>query len=224
MTPEGEYYNRSENFSEWKPGNKRDYSNVAFGLLGYIVEKVSDLPFNEYCNRNIFEPLEMKGTGWFLKEVDTLNHIIPYNFISNAGLIKEYPKDKLRALNDYCALCLYSFPNYTDGLVRTSVRELSSFLIAMINKGAYNNRRILKESTVKKMLSLQLDGNSSQGLCWSQKDFGNLWGHSGSDPGVETNLYFNPDSKIGIITFQNRRTSRNNSFDILKKLYLAAAK
>lgn len=218
LTPDGKYYIQNENFCDWKPGSKEKYSNVAFGLLGLIIEEVANIPFNEYCRKNIFSPLGMKNTGWFLYEIDTLNHITPYEYIWDVGLLREYPKNKLKTLSTNCPLCLYSFPNYPDGLVRTSVRELSLFLIPIMNKGVYNNSRILKESTIEKMLTLQLDDNNSQGLCWSKSEFESLWGHSGGDPGVSTNMYFNPDTKVGVITFQNNKNGK--SFEVLKKLYL----
>lgn len=224
LVRDGKYYNDGGNFGTWAPGEKRKYSNVAFGLLGYVVEKIAGMPFNEYCREYIFRPLKMNNTGWFLEEIDTNDHIILYNYIWNVGLLKDYPTQNLTSLNDFCPLCLYSFPNYTDGLVRTSLRQLSNFLVAIINGGSYEDAQILKESTVKKMLTLQIDENNSQGLCWSKREFEGLWGHSGSDPGVETNMFFNPESKIGVITFQNTSTWRNNSFDVVKKLYSASSR
>jgi CubicO group peptidase (beta-lactamase class C family) len=41
------------------PGTTPAYSNYATGVAGYIVERVSGLPFDEYIERNIFEPLGM---------------------------------------------------------------------------------------------------------------------------------------------------------------------
>jgi CubicO group peptidase (beta-lactamase class C family) len=160
----------------------------------------------------------MNNTGWFISEIDTLNHNIPYIYIYNVGLLRKYPKNELNTVSTNCPLCYYSFPNYPDGLVRTSVSELSHFLIAIMNNGVYKNVRILKESTIKKMLTLQIKGDDCQGLCWEKESFESLWGHSGGDPGVSTDMYFNPDTKTGVITFQNN--NNGNLFKILKKLYL----
>jgi len=226
LIPEGEYYNADENFGEWKPGTQGAYSNVAFGLLGLIVEEVANQPFNEYCRDFIFEPLGMKNTGWFLSEIDTSSHIKPYVYISEEDRNevinnkKFFPDETEFNPGSNLATCLYSFPNYPDGLVRTSIQELSFFLISIMKKGVYNESRILKESTIMKMLTLQFDDNKSQGLCWHRTDFKSLWGHSGGDPGVGTYMYFHPGSKIGVITFQN--SNNGNSFNIFKKIYLTA--
>jgi CubicO group peptidase (beta-lactamase class C family) len=45
------------------PGTKDGYSNNAYKLLAYIVEKVSGEPFGEFLHRAVFEPLGMTSTG-----------------------------------------------------------------------------------------------------------------------------------------------------------------
>jgi len=214
LIPGGNFYDAGSNFHPWAPGGERAYSNVGFGLLGYIVEQVSGIPFNTYCKSHILDPLGMHSSGWFLHEIDSSAHIRPYSFQTRTGSNEEGD-----SLSDNRALSLYSFPNYPDGLLRTSVRELSHFLMAIINGGAYQNARILKKSTLKKMLKVQVEG-SGQGLCWGQLKFESLWGHSGGDPGVATYMYFSPRTKVGVIVFQNNHNS--DLFDIFRKLYRTA--
>jgi CubicO group peptidase (beta-lactamase class C family) len=211
----GSSYNNGDSFADWLPGDKRKYSNVAFGLLGLIVEKVAKQPFNLYCREHIFQPLGMKNTGWMISEVDTGNYIRPY-----ASVTAENRKEILSIgrlyLNEsefkegtYLTNCLYSFPNYPDGLVRTSVRELAYYLTALLNGGELNGKRILKKETIDKMLTLQLEWDNRQGLTWRMSEFETpsgkviLWGHSGLDPGIQTFLYFDRANKTGVITFQN---------------------
>jgi CubicO group peptidase (beta-lactamase class C family) len=204
LVPGGPYYDPSQNFSKTEPGSQHDYSNVGFGLLGYLVEQISGMPFHLYCRKNILAPLGMNHSGWFLHEVDTTRHITPYDFEEGQN----------HALN------LYSFPNYPDGLLRTSVSELSRFLMAIINGGSFEGARILKKSTLKLMLTLQLEDNQGQGLCWHRIAFESMWGHSGGDPGVATYMFFSPKTKIGIIAFQNNHNG--DLFSIVRKLYYVA--
>ncbi len=226
VTPNGKYFNTDENFFDWSPGDKREYSNVAYGLLGLIVEEVSKLPFNEYCKENIFKPLGMNSTGWFIREIDVKEHIRLYDFVTKNNrddLLEDkrfFPNEKEFHIGSYVEYCLYSFPNYPDGLVRTSIKDLSHFLISMLNGGIYNNSNILSDTTISKMLSLQIEGNNKQGLCWYKYDFESLWGHSGGDPGIVAYMVFNPDKNIGIITFQN--VCVRGTFDVIKELYRIA--
>ena len=81
--PVGSNYDAENNFLPWPPGtlNPPDepdsYSNLAFGLLGGLVEITSDQPFAEYCQQRIFDPLAMHDTGWFLKDIDEAQHAVP---------------------------------------------------------------------------------------------------------------------------------------------------
>jgi len=204
LVPEGTFYDKKQNFSKEEPGSKRIYSNVGFGLLGYLVERISGIPFNEYCRQHILVLLGMMESGWFIHEIDSSKHITPY----------EFKEDQNQSLE------LYSFPNYPDGLLRTSVHELSFFLMAIMNGGKYKNARILEKSTVKKMLQPAVEMDEDQGLCWHRIRYESLWGHSGGDPGVATFMYFNPRTRTGIITFQNNHNG--DMFSIVRKLYTVA--
>ena len=222
--PKGLYYDEKENFYSWSPGNGYKYSNIGFGLLGYIVEEVSGIPFNEYCNNNIFKPLGMKNTGWFLHEIDTSRCVTPYVFVSkdedwgewiyrlskNTN-IKQLPSD------DNFPLCQFGYYNYPDGSVRTCIKDLSKFLISFMNAGKLNDVKVLKNKTTKKILSLQLDDNEIQGLCWFKMDNHDIWGHSGYDHGTATQMYFSREFNIGIIIFQNGELG--DSYLLVKQLF-----
>ncbi|SDF58957.1 serine hydrolase domain-containing protein [Chitinophaga filiformis] len=232
LTPDGTLYNNGDSFANWSPGDKRKYSNMAFGLLGLIVEKVAKQPFNLYCKEHIFQPLGMNKTGWMLSEVDTGNYIRPYAYITEESR-KEYlnyarlfPNESEFKVGTYIPACLYSFPNYPDGLVRTSVQDLSLFLTALLNGGELNGKRILQQATIDKMFTPQLEAYTAQGLTWRTSEFegkhskAKLWGHSGLDPGIQTFLFFNRENKTGVITFQN--SPSDGTPKIVGELYEAA--
>ncbi len=204
LEPGAQFYSEEQNFLQDEPGSKHEYSNVGYGLLGYLVEWISGMPFNEYCRLHIQEPLGMEQSGWFIHEIDSSRHITPYEFADQQNQPLE----------------LYSFPNYPDGLLRTSVHELSFFLLAIMNEGKCNQVRILEKSTLKEMLQPVVETDDGQGLCWHQIKFEALWGHSGGDPGVATYMFFNPRTRIGVITFQNNHNG--DLFSVVRKLYAVA--
>ena len=41
------------------PGTARSYSNLGYSILGLVIEKISGMTYDEYCQRSIFEPLEI---------------------------------------------------------------------------------------------------------------------------------------------------------------------
>ena len=89
-----------------------------------------------------------------------------------------------------------------------------------MNGGKCNQVRILEKSTLKEMLQPAVEMNDSQGLCWHQIKFEALWGHSGGDPDVATYMFFNPRTRIGVITFQNNHNG--DLFSVVRKLYAVA--
>jgi CubicO group peptidase (beta-lactamase class C family) len=46
------------------PGTRFEYSNVGFGIVGKVVEKVSGMPAREYIRKEILAPLGMTETVW----------------------------------------------------------------------------------------------------------------------------------------------------------------
>ncbi len=199
LTPEGEHFHPKRYFGSKAPGERRQYSNIGYGVLGLIVESATGQPFNEYCGEHIFAPLEMDNTGWRIDSIDSSTHAIPYDAIGDAGddttrLVSRELKEE-----GFAELCLYSFPNYPDGLVRTSVNQFGKFM------AAYLSDTLLKPKTIKRMLrkESQISPNSIQGLCWVTRDTeqGRMWYHSGGDPGISTIAAFEPESKAIVVLF-----------------------
>jgi CubicO group peptidase (beta-lactamase class C family) len=52
------------------PGEHTAYSNLAMGLVGPVVHRVSGQPFREYMQSNVFTPLGMTSCAWEARDVD----------------------------------------------------------------------------------------------------------------------------------------------------------
>jgi len=233
--PDGPYYNAEENFHAWEPGTvdppprPRAYSNVGFGLLGHLVETISGTPFSAYCHNKIFQPLGMRETAWNLAELDTSKHAVPYSFLpEDFEMPEDSPFESLLPApgltpsdlrpGTHAPHCLYSFFNYPDGLVRTSVTELSRFLRAYILGGAFEGTRILRQETVAMMFS---NAHYGRALCWSPREMDSgdfLWGHGGSDPGISTYMGFRPEDGVGVLVFHNFGSPGDGADEIFERL------
>lgn len=210
----GRFFDAGENFHEWEPGAHYEYSNVGFGLLGYLVERISGEPFSDFTRRRIFEPLGMEETSWYLAGIEAKRSAVPYIY-KEAGtrlqnrLFKRFGMAMEK--DGFAALCGYSFYNYPDGLLHTSVAQLTRFLLAHMGDGSYGGGRILRAETVAAIWSEEakrerLGVEGIQGLTWSGREvsgLGLLWGHSGGDPGVSTHMYFQPETGTGVLVFAN---------------------
>ena len=49
---------------DFEPGSKWKYSNSAYELLGYVIEKLSGMSYEDYLQRNIFDRLDMQSSGY----------------------------------------------------------------------------------------------------------------------------------------------------------------
>ncbi len=217
---DGSYWN-DENFHPWRPGTvevperPRPYSNVAFGLLGLIVETVVGRSFADVTRERIFGPLGMDTTSWYLRDIPPGQHATTYTIVEE-GFTLDEGEDLQR---DYVAAegitpedlvpgaalphCPYSFYNFPDGLLRTSVTQLSRFLRAHILGGQLEGARILDTDTVGQIFREQATG---EGLCWSRGDSrggGHVWQHGGGDPGISTFMIWRERDQAGMIAFFN---------------------
>ncbi len=189
LTPDGPFYDPKKNFQRSVPGTKSKYSNMGITLAGYLVEVIAGVPFDAYCREHIFAPLGMHQTSWRLSDIDQSALAVPYEKKSSG----------------FAAYEQYGEPNYPDGMLRTSVTELAKFLIAMMEGGAYNGRRILQAATVDEMLKRQTRLDKSQGLVWFKEDIGGrtVWGHDGSDDGASATMWFERKRNQGVILLAN---------------------
>ncbi len=190
FVPGGEWYSESGNFYNEKPGTAYHYCNEGAALAAYILESIEGISFPDYTQANIFDPLCMENTSWFLAGADTFNVAMPYRW-----------KD-----GNYLANGYYCYPDYPGGQLRTSVISLAKFLAMIMNNGSWNGQQILSQSSIDATFSLQVPNlDSTQGIIWYQYVIGDrtCWGHSGGDAGVSTNMYFSPKDSTGIITLTN---------------------
>ena len=86
LTTGGLFFDNSSNFTNSIPGSEFNYSNIGAALIGFLVEEISNQPFDEFCVENIFEPLNMDNTFWFLSEIDSIDSVaIPYQYQAGIG-------------------------------------------------------------------------------------------------------------------------------------------
>lgn len=214
LTTEGEFYSASKNFAEHAPGTHFEYSNIAFALAGYLVERISGMDFSRFTRENILRPLGMRASGWKYNEVDSSALAKLYGI---KGTQNGIPMSG-DSIGQWRAYQRYGLTTYPDGGFRTSASDLSRFLAAIMNGGTYNGQQILRQENVAEMLTPQrfghgkmsgLNQSEDQGLAFTFEApvlLSSDWiypGHAGGDPGVRTGMYFDPQREIGVIFLFN---------------------
>ena len=219
LAPNGALYDPRRNFHSWKPGGQFEYSNVAYGLLGHLVETLSSMSYSDYMIKRVFAPLGMSHSRILLAGMDPQSHATPYTYadddkVGGIGLRDPAwtpPGDRVGGVQ--VPHCLYSWGTPPDGLVRSSAADLARLLRAFVNGGKLEGRRVLQPSTITEILTDQhvpLSENQAKttthGLTWL--GYGGLgpgiaWAHSGGDPGISTLVVFRPQDGRGVVILMN---------------------
>jgi CubicO group peptidase (beta-lactamase class C family) len=195
LTPGGSYYYPGVNFGNYTPGTVFNYCSVGATLAGYLVERINpqSLSFAEYCQEHIFAPLSMNNTSWFLANLNIDDIAIPYHWTGS----------------NYSPYQHYGVPYYPAAQLRTSTNQLARHLIAFMQHGQIEGTRILDNTTVDLMTTVQIQapgfsGNGT-GLFWFTFILGGrlLWGHAGNSEGCRTYMYFCPEENTGAIVLTN---------------------
>ncbi len=201
FNPKGKWYSK-KNFTKEKPGTAYEYSNIGATLAAYIIEVKSGMSYREFTKKYIFDPLNMKNTGWYFSDIDSTLHTTLYN--SNFKERKPY-----------------QLITYPDGGLRTCIQDLSAYFQMILNKGKFHDIQIVEKESIEKMISPRFNKDKlpinfemiNQGVFWEIEQSmltREMEGHSGGDPGVFTMMFYLPEINIGIIMLANTNADNNN--------------
>ena len=140
-------YNNLNDFSkdlskvvlEFEPGEKY-YYGVNQALLGRVVEVVSKKNFYQFLKEEIFEPLDMSETKFYLTQEDRSRFQPLY---INFGTIKGFTTELDELTYEESNSAYFG----GEGLIST-INDYSNFCIMLLNGGIYNGKRIISEKSI----------------------------------------------------------------------------
>lgn len=132
------------------PGAKFTYSE-GLDVLGYFIEIVSGMPFDEFLKTRLFQPLGMSNTGFYLNEVQGEKLVTVHEF--KKGTWQPMPVTFYDP--DYPKTGAKSFFSGGAGLSATA-EDYAKFLQMYLNGGVYNGNRILSPTTIEIIMSNQV--------------------------------------------------------------------
>ncbi len=178
----------------WDPGTKFAYSNMAFEVLGDLVAKVSGVSFDDYVQAHILKPLAMNSSTLLFKQAGR-------NLLADG-----YARGKD---GSFSAVAHYPYnrAHTPSSNLHSNVEDMARWMMANLNRGELDGKRILKRSTYDLMWApvAQTAPGQHVGISWF---LGQLEGektvtHSGADDGFGTNLILVPEKKLGIVYMTN---------------------
>jgi len=172
-----------------KPNTVSSYSNMGYNLLGYVVENVSGISFEEYIKKNILDPLQMYQSSVRIED-------------KNMASGYEYADDKYQEVP-----FAYQYTSGSSGIIST-VTDMEHFMLMHLNSGSYNNNQIVDEAVVNKMHIKEFTNNDvfagmAYGFIRSDRNGVEMLKHEGALPGYTTTLMLFPEENLGIYVATN---------------------
>ena len=166
---------------DFQPGEKYKYSNSGYVLLGFIIEKVSNKSYADYIKENIFDPLDMKNSGYdsYSKIINNraAGYISSKNGLVNAGYID------------------MSIPHGAGALYST-VEDLFRWDRALYTE------KLVKNDSLKKIFT-PFKNDYGYGWFISERFGRKCVQHGGGIEGFKVNISRYPDSRACIIVLSN---------------------
>jgi len=187
---------------EYSAGTKTVYSDLGIIVLGKLIEKVAEKKLDEFCEDEIFLPLNMNKT--FFNPPNSVNYKIPPTEID------DYWRNKLvqGEVHDETSSLLGGVAGHA-GLFSTA-KDLSKLCQMMLDEGKYNGTQFIKPETIKLFMK-RFSPESTRALGWDTKSVtrssaGNKFsktsfGHTGF---TGTSIWIDPERKLFVVFLTNR--------------------
>lgn len=157
---------------EFHPGEKWRYGASA-DILGAVVEVASKMKFSEFLKKEIFNPLGMVDTDFYVPKEK--HHRFAANYLYDENQKKLVPFGG-GFLAIYDQMSPPAFESGGAGLVST-VDDYSKFALMLANGGTYNGVRIIGRKTFEYLTSPQLTKEQAVTYNWDTQygySYGNL--------------------------------------------------
>ena len=172
---------------QFQPGEKWEYNNTGYLLLGMIIENVSEKTFEDYITENIFNPLNMKDTGMSYGKNKEIPDASPH-----IGHLEVQPIDDELVLSQ----------SYGAGNIYSTVEDLYRW------DRALNTEKLVKKETLNKIFEEHIDTQQgpSYGYGWMIKDTenGKEIYHGGNTFGYSSNIARFIDEDLTVIVLTNK--------------------
>lgn len=172
---------------DFQPGEKFEYNNSGYALLGHIIELVSGEKYEDFIKKNIFDIVGMKNSFYATDRNIIFNRAYGY-----------HKKDDLFVNK---TIINYSVP-FSSGSLMSTVDDL------LLWQKALNNNVLLNADTTKKLFTknkLNSGETVSYGYGWHLKDINGIQSreHGGSIFGYKSMAVYIPSKDIYVVGLSN---------------------
>ena len=176
----------------YAPGTVPAYSNYGAALAGYIVERVSGEPFDQYVANHIFKPLGMMHS--------TFDQPLPEGFAANMSNGYKIASDKAEPFETVTPA--------PAGSLSSSAIDMAQFMLAHLQDGRFGATQILNPETAQLMHSRlfgldQAANAMAYGFYEESRNGHRIVGHAGDTQCFHSDLHLMLDSGVGFFISYN---------------------
>jgi hypothetical protein len=176
------------------PGTVTAYSNYGSTLAAYIVEQVSKKPFEEYVQESILLPLDMKNTTYKQPPQPNLASHMAKGYLYTNDAFSEEPFEFLQP--------------WPAGSMSSTSEDMARFMIAHLQNGRYDDRRIMEVATAERMHSRLFSNDPKvSGMAYGFYEMvlnnQSMILHGGDTILFHTQLVLLPESNLGLFVSYN---------------------
>ena len=193
---------------DFEPNERHSYVNMNYMILGYVIEEVSGLPYQEYLHKNIFEPLKMTNTFYPTDGQIISNKPIGYE-TKNGEFVERRPSSYSQSKGP--------------GAIHTTATDLAKWYDGLVGFKIIS-KESLYDAWSPHTLSNNTLSNYGYGF-YSDEKFGKLSiFHNGFIFGYSTSDLYFPEDDLLILVFSNIsdiNTINTNTiaFDVASVIY-----
>ncbi|MBS4192450.1 beta-lactamase family protein [Bacillus sp. FJAT-49705] len=183
-------------------GERVLYSDLGLILLYKIIEIVVNENFEEFVERELFNPLNMKETGFNLKHSQSRYAATEYSEALQGykqGIVHDENAESMGGISGHAGLF-------------STINDLGNFSSMIENEGVFNGKQIISSpALVLSKVNFTFFDREHRGLGWMLKGkqgsscgdlfSNNSYGHTGY---TGTSIWFDPDIKLNVILLTNR--------------------
>lgn len=170
------------------PGERWEYTNLGYGVLGYAIERISGQTYAEFLRSAVFMPLGMSHTS-----VDVGPGLEQFQSVRYDRMRQPVPA--------------YSFGEPASAAVYSSAHDLVRLGMFFMKNRLRDQRAILNDAAIDQMTSASPseDGSMIGTVGWQARSIGKyrVYGHAGSMAGVTTDLSMIPAQNLCVVVLVN---------------------
>ena len=177
----------------WPPGTRMAYSNPGYLVAARVIEHITQQPYEDYIQREIFDPLEMSTSSFHLTDAD--ERLLAQGYDAPSGPPIGFPRIYLRP----------------SGNMHSSAHEMARFVQMLLGWGELGEKSVVDPEYLGSMEQPRTTLAAEAGL---RDGYGTgittrldlpfkVLGHDGGIPGFVSSYGYSPSRDVGYVVLLN---------------------